>query len=113
MRFTSTNISIWNRDAEHADGIQKILETVLENLPEDLKPKDSAYYYKKHFEHKDFSGHRPTRSVTTLETPIEEPTDAREWLADSKYAPSGAENPDVVMESPENAVPEKDTIEEQ
>lgn len=101
MRFTSTNIGIWNRDAEHSDGIQKILDTVLENLPEDLKPKESAYYYKKHFEHKDFSGHRPTRSMT-LETPIEEPVEIKEGFESSQYAITGGEKMDVVMEAPPN-----------
>lgn len=71
----------------------------MENLPEDLKPKESAYYYKKHFEHKDFSGHRPTRSMT-LETPIEEPVSATEGFESSKYALNDGEKMDVVMEAP-------------
>lgn len=53
-RFTSTLIQIWNRDAEHAEGVQRILDTVLKTLPPELVPKESAYYYKKHSEHAGF-----------------------------------------------------------
>ena len=54
VRFTSNLITIWNRDADHKEGIQKILDTVLEMLSEDLVPKESAYYYKRHSEHAGF-----------------------------------------------------------
>ncbi|KAF2156946.1 translation initiation factor eIF4e, partial [Myriangium duriaei CBS 260.36] len=54
VRFTSMLIQVWNRDAEHVQGVEKILKTVLENLPDDLQPKESSYYYKKHAEHKGF-----------------------------------------------------------
>lgn len=47
-------VTIWNRDAEHKTGIDNILQTVLERLPPDLVPKDSAYYYKRHSEHAGF-----------------------------------------------------------
>src|SRR4051812_34387849 len=33
IRFTSTLITIWNRDADHVAGIQNILDTVLSQLP--------------------------------------------------------------------------------
>lgn len=56
IRFTSILITIWNRDAENTEGIQRILETVLEQIPEELVPKPSAYYYKKHSDHAGFSG---------------------------------------------------------
>ncbi|KAF2453642.1 translation initiation factor eIF 4e-like domain-containing protein [Lineolata rhizophorae] len=54
VRFTSTLITIWNRDADHAAGIAKILEVVLHQLPQELVPKESAYYYKRHSEHSGF-----------------------------------------------------------
>jgi len=54
-RFTSNLISIWNRDGENQKSIQGILDVVLEELPEHLKPKQSSYYYKKHSEHAGFS----------------------------------------------------------
>lgn len=91
VRFTSTNISIWNRDAEHADGIDGILKTVLTNLPPDLVPKESAYYYKKHFEHKDFQG--PPRQ-TSLDTPAEVATNTGDEA-------SGMDKPNVVVEMAE------------
>ena len=61
VRFTSTNISVWNRDADNAAGTKKLLETIIANLSKDLQPKnEQAYYYKKHFEHKDFKGANET-----------------------------------------------------
>ncbi|KAI9711838.1 MAG: hypothetical protein M1820_001983 [Bogoriella megaspora] len=56
VRFTTTLIQIWNRDGDHKAAIDKILETVLENLPEELRPKDPGlHYYKKHSEHSGFA----------------------------------------------------------
>ena len=51
VRFTSTLIQVWNRDGNHKEAIDKILATVVESLPETLKPKDGSYYYKRHNEH--------------------------------------------------------------
>jgi len=53
-RFTSNLISVWNRDAANEESVRGILEVVLEELPEHLKPKESSYYYKKHSEHAGF-----------------------------------------------------------
>lgn len=65
VRFTSTLITIWNRDADHSSGVQKILEVVLNNLSPELQPKnDLAYYYKKHSEHAGFKA--PTTEVQTV-----------------------------------------------
>ncbi|OCK93143.1 translation initiation factor eIF4e, partial [Cenococcum geophilum 1.58] len=65
VRFTSTLITIWNRDADHSSGVQKILEVVLNNLPPELQLKnDSAYYYKKHSEHAGFKA--PTTEAQTV-----------------------------------------------
>ena len=47
---------MWNRDAEHEVGIQRILKTVLDGLEEGLRPRENAYYYKKHCEHAGFKG---------------------------------------------------------
>ena len=52
VRFTSYLITVWNRDGDNKDGVEKIKNTILENLPEDLVPKDS--YYKRHSEHAGF-----------------------------------------------------------
>ena len=54
VRFTSTLVQIWNRDGDHKEGIQKILEAVLDELPPDLNLRDHQYYYKKHSEHSAF-----------------------------------------------------------
>ncbi|GAB7345639.1 hypothetical protein MBLNU457_3932t1 [Dothideomycetes sp. NU457] len=55
VRFTSILIQVWNRDANHTDGVEKIRAVVIENLPDELKPKESACYYKKHSEHSNFN----------------------------------------------------------
>jgi hypothetical protein len=69
IRFNSNLITVWNRDAEHADGIKRILDTVLAELPQELQPKEGQYYYKKHAEHAGFKaapsdGSGETRSAS-------------------------------------------------
>jgi hypothetical protein len=47
---------VWNRDAEHTEGIQNILQTVSDALSPELKPRENSFYYKKHSEHNGFKG---------------------------------------------------------
>lgn len=47
---------VWNRDAEHTEGIQKILQTISDGLSSELKPREGSFYYKKHSEHNGFKG---------------------------------------------------------
>ena len=54
VRFNSSLIQVWNRDGNHQAAIDKILATVLEDLPEELTPKEGSYYYKRHDEHAGF-----------------------------------------------------------
>jgi len=56
VRFNSMLVQVWNRDADHQAGIEAILATVLENLPDEYRPKEGTYYYKKHREHAGFAG---------------------------------------------------------
>ena len=53
-RFHSNLITIWNRDGSNQKSIASILKCILDTLPEKMKPKESAYYYKKHSEHADY-----------------------------------------------------------
>ncbi|KAF1815215.1 translation initiation factor eIF4e [Eremomyces bilateralis CBS 781.70] len=55
VRFTSMLVSIWNRDADHKEGVDGILKTVLDQLPEDLVVKESSYFYKRHSDHSGFA----------------------------------------------------------
>lgn len=55
MRFTSVLIQVWNRDADHELGINRILATVLSALPLELMPKEKGCYYKRHNEHTAFN----------------------------------------------------------
>ncbi|KAK4962302.1 hypothetical protein LTR66_012713 [Elasticomyces elasticus] len=55
VRFTSALVQVWNRDAEHAEGVRRLLSTVLEGLSEGLVPKEGQYYYKRHSEHAGFA----------------------------------------------------------
>ena len=59
VRFDSMLIQVWNRDGEHQEGIDAVLKTMVENLSEELKPKEGTYYYKKHSEHAGFTGSMP------------------------------------------------------
>ncbi|RPB23766.1 translation initiation factor eIF4e [Terfezia boudieri ATCC MYA-4762] len=52
VRFNSHLIMVWNRDGDNQKSIDKILERVMECLPEELKPQPQNYYYKKHKAHK-------------------------------------------------------------
>jgi len=60
VRFSSTLITIWNRDAEHKEGVERILKTVLDALPSELTPREGSYYYKRHSEHAGFKGPQST-----------------------------------------------------
>jgi hypothetical protein len=60
VRFNSHLISIWHRDAAKQKSIDAILETVLGELPDELKPKPDNYFYKKHSDHAGFKAPPPT-----------------------------------------------------
>ena len=62
VRFNSMLVQIWNRDGEHKEGIDEILATVLENLSEELRPREGSFYYKRHNEHAGFTGSVETGS---------------------------------------------------
>jgi len=49
-------VTIWNRDGDHEAGKERILETMLREVPENLIPKrPDMYYYKKHSSHAGFT----------------------------------------------------------
>jgi hypothetical protein len=53
-------IQIWNRDGDNETGKQRILETVLREVPDELIPKRTdLYYYKKHSSHAGFTASVP------------------------------------------------------
>ncbi|KAK6005131.1 hypothetical protein QM012_007910 [Aureobasidium pullulans] len=56
VRFTSVLVQVWNRDAGHEQGIQRLLETVFANLEPELMPRENGFYYKPHHEHAAFAG---------------------------------------------------------
>jgi len=55
-RFGSCLVQVWNRDGEHEEGVKRLLECIMGGLPEELKPKEGSYYYKRHCEHVGFNG---------------------------------------------------------
>ena len=64
-------ITIWNRDGDHEAGLQRILETVLREVPEHLVPKRSdLYYYKKHSSHAGFTA--PVAKQEATEAKVDE-----------------------------------------
>ncbi|KAH7049339.1 translation initiation factor eIF 4e-like domain-containing protein [Macrophomina phaseolina] len=54
VRFNSHLISIWNRDAENQEGIDRLRDTVLGGISSELTLRDNQYYYKRHSEHAGF-----------------------------------------------------------
>ena len=45
VRFNNNYlIMVWNRDGDNQKSIDKILERILEYLPEELKPQSQNYY---------------------------------------------------------------------
>ncbi|KAF8465237.1 translation initiation factor eIF 4e-like domain-containing protein [Kalaharituber pfeilii] len=73
VRFNSYLVMVWNRDGDNQKSIDKILERVLEYLPEELRPQQQNYYYKKHKAHKayastDESAKAATAASTTTAT---------------------------------------------
>ncbi|TGZ85508.1 translation initiation factor eIF4e [Ascodesmis nigricans] len=56
IRFKSHLVSVWNRDGNNETSVNAIQTTILENLPDALKPQPQNIYYKKHSAHKSFKG---------------------------------------------------------
>lgn len=57
LRWNAVQIAIWNRDSDNEAGIQKLLETVLGKLSDEVVPKrKEEYWYKPHRAHKGFAG---------------------------------------------------------
>ncbi|EGP89907.1 uncharacterized protein MYCGRDRAFT_108058 [Zymoseptoria tritici IPO323] len=54
VRFNSMLVQIWNRDGGHEKGIERIVQTLMENISPEMQPKEGSYYYKKHSEHAGF-----------------------------------------------------------
>lgn len=78
VRFNSMLITIWNRDGDHEAGKQRILETILREVPAELIPRrDDLYYYKKHSLHAGF-----TAIVPPPPTEPEKPVAVQEIVVD-------------------------------
>lgn len=54
VRFNSHLITIWHRDSSKTNSIDGILQCILEEVPEEIRPKQDAYFYKKHCDHAGF-----------------------------------------------------------
>lgn len=54
VRFNSHLISVWHRDASNQKSVDAIKDCVLEELPQELRPKEENYFYKKHSDHAGF-----------------------------------------------------------
>ena len=55
VRYGSVLVQVWNRDGGHEKGVRGVLEAVLGGLEEGLMPREGAFYYKRHAEHKAFA----------------------------------------------------------
>ncbi|KAL1842708.1 hypothetical protein VTJ49DRAFT_4487 [Mycothermus thermophilus] len=54
VRFNSHLVSIWHRDASRQKSVDNLLQCVLEELPQELRPKPDNYFYKRHADHAGF-----------------------------------------------------------
>lgn len=54
VRFNSHLITIWHRDSSKQNSIDGLVKCVLSDLPEELRPKQENYFYKKHSDHAGF-----------------------------------------------------------
>ena len=71
VRFNSHLISIWHREASRQKSIDNILALVLEELPDELKPKPDNYFYKKHSDHAGFKAPAvPVPVAATIPVPV-------------------------------------------
>lgn len=69
VRFTSVLVKVWNRDAGHEQGIQRLLETIFANLEPNMMPRENGFYYKPHNEHAAFAGGKAgAQPVTSKQT---------------------------------------------
>lgn len=73
VRFTSILVQVWNRDADHKEGIQNLLSTVCDNLSPELRPKVNTYYYKAHHEHSGFHTGAPAPDKDNFPTASSNP----------------------------------------
>ncbi|KAG9255322.1 translation initiation factor eIF 4e-like domain-containing protein [Emericellopsis atlantica] len=63
VRFNSHLISIWHRDSSKQNSIDGIFACVMEQLPEELRPKEDGCFYKKHADHPGFNPPPELRAV--------------------------------------------------
>ncbi|OQO14676.1 hypothetical protein B0A48_00057 [Cryoendolithus antarcticus] len=55
VRFNSCLLQVWNRDGEHSEGIQRLLESITAGLSAGLGMREGSFYYKRHAEHASFA----------------------------------------------------------
>lgn len=55
VRFNSLLVQVWNRDAAHEAGVERLKETVVYGVSEGLRPREGSFYYKRHAEHSAFA----------------------------------------------------------
>ncbi|OQN97408.1 hypothetical protein B0A48_16567 [Cryoendolithus antarcticus] len=55
VRFNSCLLQVWNRDGEHSEGIQRVLESITAGLSAGLGMREGSFYYKRHAEHASFA----------------------------------------------------------
>jgi hypothetical protein len=95
VRFNSHLITIWHRDASKKNSIEGLLACVLEELPEELRPKPDGYFYKKHSDHAGF------KAPPELQAVLDSQKRTEERAAAAAAADDATEKPEVTVESPQ------------
>lgn len=98
VRFNSHLISIWHRDASKKNSVDAILACILEDLPEELRPKPDSYFYKRHSDHAGFKAPPELQAVIDSQKRTEELAAAAEK---DTPADDTADKPEVTVQSPQ------------
>ena len=98
IRFTSHLITVWHRDASKKKSVDGILRCLLEALPEDVRPRQDNYFYKKHSDHAGFKAPPELQAVLDSqkkrdEAEAKKSADGASGAADAGPTPEVSVNP--------------------
>ncbi|KHN94585.1 Translation Initiation factor eIF- 4e-like domain protein [Metarhizium album ARSEF 1941] len=74
VRFNAHLITIWHRESSKQKSVDAILACVMENLPDEHRPKPDNYFYKRHRDHAGFKAPPELQAVLDSQQRPEKPT---------------------------------------
>ncbi|POR35244.1 Eukaryotic translation initiation factor 4E type 3-A [Tolypocladium paradoxum] len=94
VRFNSHLITVWHRDSSKQASVDGMLACVLEELPEELRPKAENYFYKRHCDHAGF------KAPPELQAVLDSQKRADDASQPQPDAAAAAPHPEVTVEPP-------------